>query len=627
MKQNIEMAKIAWAEDGSPRSCIFDDIYFSSHEPLQETQYVFLESNRLPERFAATTQNFCIVETGFGSGINFLATWALWEEKQPLDSKATLHFISCEKHPLSLQDITRIHALFPALQPYAEALQAAYPYATPDIHRVILAGGRVQLTLYLGDIEAMPSALSLPSGVDAWFLDGFAPKKNPQMWQDTLYNWMYQVSVEGATIATFTAAGAVRRGLQAVGFEVSKVKGHGYKPEMIVAHKPVPSALHVFSVSEPKHAVVIGGGIAGCSAAYALAQAGIRVTLLEKQEAIASQASGNRAGVLFPLMNKTWTPQMCFYAGAYRYVQHLLRRLDAVGYARTGMVQIAPIDDEKTAARYHIIPQSLQLDPRLAYVASAADLSDKAGVVLLRDGLFYPDGTWVHVPSFCQALVNHPHITVQTQIAATSITSQSSSMQVQWKIRALHDKTEELEILDADIVVVANAVDAVRLLPDVKLPLYTMRGQVSHVAATEASKPLRAIVCYGGYISPAVDGVHSVGATYDRQRVDCTVDDAGHAHNITECASNISSLGFTPIDASHIVGGRAALRTMSRDRLPIFGEVAGCDGLYLSIAHGSRGLLSAPLAGEVIAALCTQQPLPISQSVLKTFSVLRYRFC
>jgi len=219
-------AQLDW-RDGQPYSRLFGDIYFSRDSGLEETRHVFLRHNRLQERWQALgdAAMFTVAETGFGTGLNFLCAWQLWREVAA--PNARLHFVSTEKHPLTQEELAQTLALWPELAELAGHLLAQYRAPGP----MLFNDGQVALTLLLGD--ARETLAQLPGKVDAWFLDGFAPAKNPELWQPDLFQTMAGLSAPGATFATYTCAGAVKRGLAAVGFQVEKVPGFGSKREML----------------------------------------------------------------------------------------------------------------------------------------------------------------------------------------------------------------------------------------------------------------------------------------------------------------------------------------------------------------------------------------------------------
>lgn len=220
-------AQLDWDEQGRPLSREFDDIYFSPTSGFDETHHVFIAGNDLARRFAELPAGgcFCIGETGFGTGLNFLCAWQLFEQCAPADAR--LHFVSVEKFPLTRDDLRRALALWPQLAPQAAQLLDQYMAIHPGFQRFNLAAGRVVLTLLVGDaLDGLPE---LDAQIDAWFLDGFAPAKNPEMWSPALFTQLARLSRSGTSLATFTAAGFVRRGLTEAGFAIKRVRGFGKK--------------------------------------------------------------------------------------------------------------------------------------------------------------------------------------------------------------------------------------------------------------------------------------------------------------------------------------------------------------------------------------------------------------
>jgi tRNA 5-methylaminomethyl-2-thiouridine biosynthesis bifunctional protein len=229
LKPHATSSTIEWYE-GQPYSTIFQDVYYSSDNGLLETEYVFLQGNKLTPRWQQlTTPTFTIIETGFGTGLNFLCAAQLWLSHAP--KNATLHFISTEKYPLSLQEITSALQFWPTLNDFSEQLLTQYTALINSGESIQLFDNRVQLTLLIGD--ATDSLTKIKNPVNAWFLDGFSPAKNPEMWQPALFTQMARLSRHNTTFATFTSAGMVKRGLKIAGFHVSKQAGFGKKREML----------------------------------------------------------------------------------------------------------------------------------------------------------------------------------------------------------------------------------------------------------------------------------------------------------------------------------------------------------------------------------------------------------
>jgi tRNA 5-methylaminomethyl-2-thiouridine biosynthesis bifunctional protein len=233
----IDNASIEWKQ-GQPYASAFQDVYFSSDNGLLETEYVFLQGNNLTIRWQHLSErSFTIAETGFGTGLNFLCAVKNWLEIAPKD--AVLHFISLEKYPFSLSDITVALQLWPELLDLSEPFLAGYENLLIGKAPIKLFDNRVQLTLLIGDATASLKTFNLSHSnppIDAWFLDGFSPAKNPDMWQPELFEQMTRLSNQTTTFSTFTSAGAVRRGLIAAGFHVSKQSGFGKKREMLFGY-------------------------------------------------------------------------------------------------------------------------------------------------------------------------------------------------------------------------------------------------------------------------------------------------------------------------------------------------------------------------------------------------------
>ena len=232
MQPPSSIANIEW-RDGQPYASEFQDVYFSTDNGLLETDYVFLQGNHLAERWLdSDLKTFNIAETGFGTGLNFLCAVNSW--LSTAHEKASLHFLSVEKYPLSLQDMKAALSLWPQLNGVSEPLLAQYEKLINGTASISLYDNRVKLSLLIGD--ATQHFSQIDDKFDAWFLDGFAPAKNPDMWSSALFQQMARLSKTSATFATFTSAGDVRRGLQQAGFSVSKRTGFGKKREMLTGY-------------------------------------------------------------------------------------------------------------------------------------------------------------------------------------------------------------------------------------------------------------------------------------------------------------------------------------------------------------------------------------------------------
>lgn len=596
-------------KDGQPYSARYGDVYFSSDSGLEETRHVFLQGNHLARRFAALQagESFCIGETGFGTGLNFLCAWQLFEQAAP--PGASLDFFSVELFPLDDEALRAALVLWPALQAEAAVLLARWQRRVPGWNRWHFAGGRVRLTLALEDaVQALPQ---LPEKcVDAWFLDGFSPAKNPEMWSEPVLGAIARASRVDATLATYTSAGWVRRGLQRAGFTVERVQGFGRKREMVVGQVSVP---HVGQKSEPhfpRTVVVIGGGLAGCAAARALAQRGVKVILLDRAAQLASAASGNPRGILHARFSAGMNTLHRFVLAAYGHALALLDDVlpvDGTTRAECGLLQLAATEAERKRIGKLA---ALEWPPHLLQAVDAEQASALAGLEMAQGGLWFPAAGWVVPPEVCARLAAHPNITARLESEVITL----ERMVGGWRAQG------EGFSIEAEQAVVCSAHRAKQLAPFAAFPLQPVRGQISVLPSTRQSERLQAVLCAEGYCAPAVDGRHVAGATssFDDQATDVRA--ADHAENIAKLSAHMPAL-YRALGEAQPVTGRAGVRCSVPGATPLVGEVE--EGLYCSLAHGTRGLLTAGISAEIIAAqLCGQLP-PLPQDVLDALAPLR----
>jgi tRNA 5-methylaminomethyl-2-thiouridine biosynthesis bifunctional protein len=345
------------------------------------------------------------------------------------------------------------------------------------------------------------------------------------------------------------------------------------------------------------HIIIIGAGIAGASVAYACARRGLSVRVLERHSHAAAEASGNPAGILYPFMARKWDAATSFYLQGFAYTVSMLRSLDArcVWHGLTGMLH----SPKKCADAEELM--------RLQGLAASLGLPDS---VMSRDaqGFFMPYSGWVNVPAFCAAMLTHSRISCNFNIEVTALQRTTSG----WNIHSADG-----EIWQAQHVVIANAYAANQLLAH-PLPLRCIRGQITYLPATYVRESVPHVYCYGGYMTPYIHGIHYLGATFEKERSDVEVDAAGHNYNLATLRTHFPELvaNDIPLDA---LQGRAALRTVSGDRLPIIGRPYDAEsGIFLSLAHGARGLVSAPLAGEMLACDITKTAIDIVDEKVKS---------
>lgn len=636
MSTLLQHAQIDWDDQGRPHSRQYDDVYFAVNEGIEETRHVFLGQTRLAERFANLAPHACVVigETGFGTGMNFYCAWQLFE--QHAHAEARLHFVSVEKYPLGRDDLARAIRLWPELAAYSQPLLEQYVAVHPGFQQFTFDNGRVTLTLLIGDVlEQLPQ---LDAQIDVWFLDGFAPAKNPDMWTPELFAQLARLSHPGTVLGTFTTTGWVRRSLVDAGFAMKKVPGIGKKWEVMsgayVGPVPSPGApwyARPAAVAGPREALVIGAGLAGSTTAASLARRGWQVTVLERHDTPAREASGNPQGVLYLKLSAHGTALSQMILAGFGYTRRQLQRLQrGHDWDACGVLQLA--FDSKEAERQGKLAGAFEHG--LLHSLERAEAEAIAGVALPAGGLFYPEGGWVHPPALCQQQLQHPGIRLLTHQEVLEL----RKVDGQWQAWA-----GERLLASAPVVVLAGAADVLRFEPCAQLPLKRIRGQITRLPATPSSRALRTVVCAEGYVAPPRGDEHTLGASFDFHSTDLAPTVAEHQGNLAlldEISVDLAQrLGTTELDPGQLQG-RAAFRCTSPDYLPIVGPVADAqtfaqayavlgrdarqvpdvacpwlDGLYVNSGHGSRGLITAPLSGELVAAWVCGEPLPLPRAV------------
>src|SRR5690606_8656832 len=482
-----------------------------------------------------------------------------------------------------------------------------YPPATPGFHRRSFCDARVQLTLAFGDVLDMLELCE--ANVDAWFLDGFAPARNEAMWRQKVFDEIARLSHAHTTLATFTSAGFVRRGLEQAGFAMHRVPGFGRKREMLSGRlhserqKPVTNPV--------RRIAVIGAGLAGCSRAAALAARGHTVSLVDPL-GVANAASGNLAGVVYTTPSAHMTAQNRFYQGSYLYALDTFSRYgfpaDTGDGALNGVLQYA-----KDARQAEKQQQALESGYWPASLATHPDEAPPGTLLLPRGGYLSP-GNW------CRHLLGQHGLTVNTQQVTTLVRDDNN-----WRLGFDDDTCSDA----FDEIVLANADAALQLVNLPWLKLKRIRGQVSQVAATALSRNWPQAICHAGYLTPAINDQHCVGATFD-------LHDDSDAPRAADDLRNLAQLHDHLPDHWQQLGGeqakvitqRVGFRCQSTDFLPLCGPLAECDeklaGVWLNIAHGSRGITGTTLCAELLASELSGEPLPVDREMHDALAPARF---
>jgi len=609
-----------------PHNADYDDVYFSRGGGLAKTRHVFLDGNDLHQRFAEAHGCTEVLEIGFGTGLNFLATWQLFMVQAPEDAR--LHFLAVEKHPPNTAQLRELHRVHPELSAEADVLVEAWPDLIPGFHRRSFAGGRITLTLLFGDVsDLLPEVVG---GFDALYLDGFAPDHNPETRSDAVFAELGRLARPGATVATDSSARIVRDGLVAAGFTIEYRPGFDHKRYMLVGE--YANAEAAARPDCPQHVVVIGAGMAGAATAFALAQRGVSVSVFERAERPATGGSGNPAGIVSPVMSRDWNALSQLTGPAVGQVRAAVSERRKAGFvvpaAFDGVIRLAR--QQRHADRQALIAETLQAPAEFARwlspeaLAEATDLSTPP-----QSGWLFPGGGWLSPRALIEAWLADPRIACHWQAKVARLEQQNEG---RWAGYSLSGQ----KMFEADAVVVATAELAEQLVPGVQGLIEPCRGQISLVVAdsgvNDGSKAHRPITREGYLLGP-LDGQWLFGASF--KPGDTTLDE-----RVDEHVENRARLAA--IDPEFAAGlppegewsGRVSLRATTSDRLPLVGPApvkddavpeATCPGLYVNIGHGARGLTWGALLGEHLVAEICAESRPLPGSLIARIDPTRFR--
>jgi len=594
----VTYADIRLSPVGELRSNVFGDLYFPTDDVRAGVQQVFLAPNNLPERFHGR-DSYTVGELGFGSGLNFFETVKAWDAVKSQNS--WLYFLSVEKYLLAPDILNSVISRWPEFDNLREHLLSNYPSLRHGAHRVHFPEYRTTLDLFVGCVKDMLGSSS--SQVDCWYLDGFAPASNPLMWDDEVLTLLANRSKVGTTLATFTAAGYVRRGLEKQGFRVEKTAGFGNKRESL---RGIFCGQKSASYQRPASTdvVVVGAGLAGCHVASALSKRGFLVKLIEQSEQIASAASGNQFAVAQPYLTHRESLLGAFYLRAFEFfLMHLSVHCPSKNFwFPTGAVQLAVNE------RLDKIFEELVCEKPPGSIAKLVQADELAALLgkQTRDqkAIFYPTAGMIQPKKWCEYLIDRDKIELIKGARVKDIVRAGTD----WRVVLSEDKQ-----LYTSTVVLANSFECRELMPELDLPVLPLKGQVAHVAADQDSKGLSSVICFDGYAMPAVNGEHIIGSTYERNWKCPSASRSTSEQLLLAAAESLPGI-FSQTQT--IISERAAIRGSTPDRLPVVGEHPQREGIFICAGFGSRGVVSIPLAAELIAAQVMNEPNPIEDELI-----------
>ncbi|MFN0183157.1 MAG: FAD-dependent 5-carboxymethylaminomethyl-2-thiouridine(34) oxidoreductase MnmC [Aquabacterium sp.] len=630
----IEPADIRFDPGQPPAATRYGDIYHARAGALAQAQHVFLQGNGLPGRWAGR-QRFTILETGLGLGGNFLATLQAWRDDP--QRPRHLHYIGIEQHPPGRQDLLRAwggDAVEAECRGLAMALADQWPPLTPNLHVLPFENGQVELLLALGDAAAW--LRELVAEVDAFYLDGFAPDRNPAMWADDVFRGISRLAVPGATVATWSAARVMRDGLAGQGFVVERRPGFADKRDMTVARfepRFQPQRAPARRAARPlaREAIIIGGGLAGATTAWALQAQGLACTVLDAAPHPAAGASGITGGIYRAAVHRGDNPHARFNRGAALWAATCHARWSAQGGIdgqHRGLLH--PTEDAE--AMRQLLP-ALGLPATFAQVLTAPEASALAGVPLGQPAWLQHRAGWIDAAALVHWLLAYSGARWSGNSPVARVAAGGAGWQA-WGARG------QL-LAEAPVLVLAHAGAAAAWVPGTQGLMQQRRGQLSIVTPTGQTVP-RLPMAGAGHALTLPDGRVLCGSTShpdDTQAQPRDDDDRANLQTLSRLTGDATWSAIEPADCAAFVGWRSALP----DRLPMVGPVpmhpgdwpAGArahpvrlvprqPGLFVLAGLGSRGLTWAPLAAHSLAAAIVGAPQPLEADLLDAIDPARF---
>jgi tRNA 5-methylaminomethyl-2-thiouridine biosynthesis bifunctional protein len=619
---SLQPARLEIAPDGTPLITAHGGRWRAAPDKLPEIRRDLLDGNGLPSRWQGR-ERFVILDTGFGTGLSFLATWHQWRG-DPARCRR-LHFIACESHPLPAADLARALRPWPELAGLAAALVEHWPVLTSGLHRLRFDGGQVVLTLVFGNAAAQ--LRSIDAGVDAFFVDPPTFEGDARLTLPGVAKALARLAAPGATLAGCPEAHPLGDALAASDFLLERRTGFAGRSPMLVGRfrsrrpdrHPIPAE---------RRALVIGAGLAGSTTAHRLASEGWQVTVLEAAAAPGMGASGNLAGVLRPLPSADDNRLSRLTRAGFLATRALLTELPDARWSSCGVLHLGrePIHE----AQQRRAVEALAWPPEMIQFLDRAAASQRLGRAVGTGGWWFPGGGWVQPGSLCRAaLAAFPErIELRCAVAVDRLEPSNSG----W--RAIDQGGQVLG--DAPVLVMAGGVAATGFAPFAWLPQRAARGQVSHLPATAMAR-LDVVVCGLGYVAPAVDGFHLAGATLGVGDDDPGERSGDHRENLARLELMLP--GFTAgIDAQSL-SGRVGFRPMSPDRLPIVGPLPDAQqasghprlaalprhpGLWCNLGYGARGIVWSALMADLLVSRLQGDPLPLENELVDALDPGRF---
>jgi tRNA 5-methylaminomethyl-2-thiouridine biosynthesis bifunctional protein len=601
---------------GRPFSTAFRDRYHSDDGAFEEARHVFVEANEL-SKILLQQKTITIGELGFGFGVSFLETCRFLAEFNTTNStQCRINFLSVEGFPQTKEHFENFHIELgtfqnPLISPFIIDLLTQYPKRTRGMHRLFLSDS-VILTLAYHPIDYVINNISLAA--DCWYLDGFSPSKNPEMWDQKTFAWVYKNTVQNGTFSTYSVSESVQTAASSVTFLLKKTTGFGRKASMLQGIKYSGLLPKQPKVPPPKVAV-LGAGLAGASVAYSLSRRNIEVEVFEKEHAPARKASGNKAAVFMPQLSSVPDYLSRFFLAGYLHslgvftIPQIEKHIPSL--TQNGVLRLSNVKKwEKVESQL----EALGITKDLAKRFSKAEISSRLGITSKHSGIFFPESGSLHPEELIRALLeNVKKVHLHTKV--TSVMESDTCVELLTSDSVSHTYTH---------LVFANAHELAEF-PDFSwLPFEKIKGQVFISKLKQGSETVDVPLCYDGYTLPiGRSGELFVGATYEHNAHETEFSDI-----VCDDLTKRLTTHFPQIAIDQgVTDGRVCFRTTSPDRLPMIGTLSENNTgsrIFTSIGHGSHGTSSCLLAGEIISSLILNEPLPIEDDLIEQIEPSRF---
>ena len=572
----------------------FNDIYFSKKNGLKEKKIVFLEPNKIKERLN-NSDHFVIGELGFGCGLNFLATWDLFNKFSKTNS--VLDYISIEAYPLQIEVLKKVHSLFPEINLLSKKLLSALPPLWPGLHKIHFNSGKISLTIIYGDVFEKLKSLNFLS--DAWYFDGFNPKKNPEMWSEDVFKEVKRLTIPGGSFSTFTSSTVVQNNLKKAGFQINLIPGYLNKREMITGSNPGINIKNNLS----RKIIVIGGGVAGASVARALKRRNSEVTLVEKHSLLSKGASGNLAAIQSPRIGTVDTIMSRLSIACYRYSRYIANEFKA------------SLGDKSIVLG--VIKREIERQEKILSRGWPSDLVRRLNVNDIEylnlpnnkiTGVVHDYGGTIIPQKFVKNLIGDD---IEFYLNKNVIEISKSANG--WTLFLDNDRK-----LNSEIIVLCNGEGLKTLNPTKHLNLQYTQGQVTYLDKKNINILPKSNISFGGYITPMIDNKITIGSTFEKYELPrSNLSEDSHVENLTKPPKIIRDKLFKNISKKNYyeLDGKVSMRVSAYDRLPLAGKIE--NNLFILSGLGSKGMVWGPLMGEALACMILNHPIGLEENMLR----------